>query len=109
MKLVSLNKIKEFFGIKQRVSEAVEINPNRDWKIILAFIFVAGIMIISFSVSLYRKINSGGLLVTSIRDDLPIETIDRGELKKVIETYKSKETQFQILKNKKPVAIDPSF
>lgn len=109
MKLISFGKLKEFFGGRQRVSEAVEINPNRDWKAILVFIFVAGIAIIVFSVSLYWKINSDGLLATSIKDDLPIETIDRGELKKVIEIYESKKKEFQILKNEKPVAIDPSF
>lgn len=109
MKSVSLERIKEFFGGKQRVSEVAEINPSRDWKAILAFVFVAGVMIIGFSAFLYWKINSGGFLTTFIKNDLPIETIDRGELKKIIGIYESKEKKFQILKNEKPVAIDPSF
>lgn len=109
MKLISLGKLKEFFGGRQRVSEAVEINPGRDWKAILVFILVAGMTIIAFSAYLYWKINSGGFLATFVKDELPIETIDRGELKKVIEIYESKKTEFQILKNEKPVAIDPSF
>ncbi|MEK7157705.1 MAG: hypothetical protein AAB688_01360 [Patescibacteria group bacterium] len=109
MKLVSAKKIREFFGGKRRESEVAEINPSRDWKIILAFIVVIGVAMSGFSSYLYWRINSGGFFITSIKNDLPIETIDRNELKKVIQHYKLKGNQFQILKGEKPVGVDPSF
>lgn len=109
MKLASAKEIKNFFGGKRRVSEATGINPSRDWKIILVLTIITVVAVAGFSSYLYWRISGGGFFATPIKNDLPIETIDRNELKKVIQYYKSKESQFKILKSEKPVSVDPSL
>ncbi len=98
-----------FFGRGVRTSEAKAINPRRDWNIILGCFVLIFILLIIFSYYIYWKIDKGGFFVTSIGNESPIETIDRSELKKIINYYETKSQLFQEIKVKKPEVIDPSL
>lgn len=98
----------KFFGNGYKPAEAVEINPRRDWNMILAVFVLVVFAIIAFGLYLYGKINSGSFFTTSRGNELPVETIDRSELKRVIKYYEAKSQSFQELKDKKPEIIDPS-
>ena len=98
-----------FFRNRHKPSEYREINPRRGWNIILVlFVFVV-IATISFSSYMYLRIDSGSFFVSPGGSELPVETIDRSELKKAIKYYETKNELFQEAKNKKPEVIDPSL
>lgn len=101
--------IGKFFGDKRKFSGSKEINPQRDWKIILIAFTAISFTIIAFSVYAYWRINSGGFFITSDKEEFPIETIDRSELKKIIKFYEAKSQLFQKLKSEKSKVIDPSL
>ena len=89
--------------------KAEEINPRRDWSVILVSFIVVFIVIVAFGANMYWRINSGSFFITSGAAEISLETIDRSELKKVIERYETKIRLFQETKNKKPEIVDPSI
>ncbi|MEK7070358.1 MAG: hypothetical protein AAB966_00970 [Patescibacteria group bacterium] len=98
-----------FFGKEIGTSVTKEINPQRDWNIILTF-FIFGVLAVSaFNSYMYWRISSGSFFVVISKKELLIETIDRFELKKVIDRYDAKSQLFQETKSKKPEVIDPSL
>lgn len=107
--LIFKKNIGRFFGKTHKFSDIEDINPQRDWKIILVAFVAISFMVIVFSSYIYWRINSGGFFMTSSREESPTETIDRSELKKVIRLYETKSQSFQKLKNEKLEIIDPSL
>lgn len=99
----------KFFGNGYRPAKAGEINPRRDWHMILAVFTLIIFSIIAFGLYLYGKINSGSFFTTSRGNELPVETIDRSELKKIIGFYAAKNQSFQEAKTKKQEVVDPSL
>lgn len=99
----------KFFDGGMSSSEAKEINPRRDWNIILSFFILALFLLIAFGFYMYWKINKGWLFATVGGNEPLIETIDRSELKKIINLYEAKNQLFQEIKFKKPEVIDPSL
>ena len=110
LKNFKLKKIAgKFFGNRRKASEAKEINPRRDWNIILDFFALIVLVVIAFGSYMYWRINSGSFFITSGKNESSIETIDRSELKKIIRYYENKNQLFQEVKNKKPEVVDPSL
>lgn len=101
--------IRKFFIKEYGVFEPKEINPSRDWVIVIAFFILSSIVAVSFGVYAYRKINRGGFFGKPNREEVSIETIDRSELVKAVEFYEMKEKIFQEVKSKKLEIIDPSL
>jgi len=98
-----------FIGGAGKPSKAEEINPRRDWSVILVSFVVIFIVIVAFGANMYWRINSGSFFITSGAAEISLETIDRSELKKVIERYETKIRLFQETKNKKPEIVDPAI
>ena len=98
-----------FFGKEIGTTATKEINPQRDWNIILIFFAFGVLAVIAFNSYLYWRINSGSFFVVISGKELPIETIDRSELKKVIDLYEAKSQLFQEMKKEKQEVIDPSL
>ena len=110
MKISELKRITgKFFGRRRGSPKVQEINPRRDWSIVLGFFVFIALSIIAFSSYMYWRINSGSFFVTSGGKKLFVETIDRAELKNIIRHYENKDRLFQEIKNKKPQVIDPSL
>lgn len=101
--------IGRFLGKAHKFSGTEEINPQRDWKTILTVFTAISFMVIVFSSYLYWRIGSGGFFIISSKEELPIETIDRSELKAIIKFYEAKSQSFQKLKSEKLEVIDPSL
>lgn len=101
--------IRKFFIKERGVFEPKEINPHRDWAIIVAVFVLLSIVIVFFGVYAYEKINKGGFSDKPNKKEIFIESIDRSELVKLVEFYELKEKNFQETKNKKPEIIDPSL
>lgn len=99
----------KFFGNGYKFAEAGEINPRRDWHMVLVVFVLVVFVIIAFGSYLYGKINSGSFFTTSRGSELPVETIDRSELKKIIGFYAAKNQSFQEAKTKKQEVVDPSL
>lgn len=100
---------RNFFRRKKWQSGLKEINPRRDWNIILLFFVLTLIILIVFGSYLYRKISKGNLFVVPERNEPIAETIDRSELKKIFDYYETKSRLFEENKIKKPEVIDPSL
>lgn len=110
LKNFELKKFAEkFFGNRYGSSEAKEINPRRDWNIILVFFALTIFAMIAFGLYLYGRINIGSFFTAPGGKELPVETIDRSELKKIIGYYEAKRRLFEEIKTKKPEVIDPSL
>lgn len=99
----------KFFRNRLGSAEAKEINPRRDWNIILTFFALMVFAIIALGSYMYQRINSGSFFVTTGGNESPIETIDRSELKKITRYYESKRQLFEESKVKKSEVIDPSI
>lgn len=99
----------KFLGNGYKPAEAREINPRRDWYMVLTAFTLIVFAIIAFGSYLYGKINSGSFFTTSRGSELPVETIDRSELKKIIGFYAAKNQSFQEAKTKKQEVVDPSL
>ncbi|MBM2817594.1 MAG: hypothetical protein HW401_184 [Parcubacteria group bacterium] len=98
-----------FFGRRMRMSGAKEINSQRDWNIILISLAFIVLAVIVFNSYMYWRISSGSFIVIISGKELPIETIDRSEIKKIIDRYEAKSQLFQETKSKRPEVIDPSL
>lgn len=97
-------------GVRRRGGyKREEINPARDWKISIIFFVILSIAAIAFNAYIYMKINKGGFFITSGKDEVLIESINRSELENVINFYEIKEKKFQENKSKKPDTVDPSI
>lgn len=99
----------KFFRNRPQSAEAKEINPRRDWNIILAFFTLLVFAAMAFSLSMYLRINSGSFFITAGEVESSVETIDRSKLKKVTEYYEAKRKLFEESKVKKSEVIDPSI
>lgn len=99
----------KFFKSRSQPAEAKEINPSRDWNIILTFFTLLVFVAMAFSLYMYLRINSGSFFITAGEAESSVETIDRAKLKKVTEYYEAKNKLFQEAKTKKPNAVDPSL
>ncbi|MEK9182166.1 MAG: hypothetical protein AAB781_01090 [Patescibacteria group bacterium] len=99
----------KFFGNGYKSAEAEEINPRRDWNIILAVFALIVFVITAFGLYLHGKINSGSFFTTSRGNELPVETINRSELKKIIGFYAAKNQSFQEARTNKQEVVDPSL
>ena len=86
-----------------------EINPRRDWTIFIIIFVILSIAVIAFNAYIYMKINKGGFFITSSKDEILIESINRSDLENVINFYEIKEKKFQENKSKKPDTVDPSL
>lgn len=99
----------KFFQNRRGVYESEEINPRRDWKVAIVIFVLISFAAVIFDTYVYWRINKGGFFVSSNKETVPIESIDRSELAKVIKFYEAKEKLFEEVKNKKPDIIDPSI
>lgn len=99
----------KFFRNGSQPAEAKEINPHRDWNIILTFFTLLVFAVMAFSLSMYLRINSGSFFITAGEVESSVETIDRAKLKKVTEYYEAKNELFQEAKTKKPNVVDLSI
>lgn len=106
-------KFKKIFGKvfnnRRKAYKTEEVNPRRDWKIIAIIFILTSFGIIVFDAYVYWIINKGGFFASSSKEAIPIESIDRSELAKVIKFYEDREKFFQEAKNKKPEIVDPSI
>lgn len=106
-------KFKKIFGkVFNNRSEAYkkeEVNPRRDWKIVAIIFILISFGIIVFDTYVYWIISKGGFFVSSSKEAIPIESIDRSELAKVIKFYEDREKFFQEVKSKKAEIVDPSI
>ena len=92
---LKINKyVGKFFKKRAGSFKIKEINPNRDWNIILIFFTVIVFMEIAFSFYIYRNFNKGDFVVTSGGNESVVETIDRFKLNKIIKYYENKNRLF---------------
>lgn len=99
----------KFFKKGTRPVKIKEINPDRDWNIVLIFFTLIIFTEIAFGFYAYRNINSGSFVITSGGNESPVETIDRFKLNKIIKYYENKNRLFEEYKINKPEAVDPSI
>ena len=109
MKFYKFKKISgKIFGYGNKVSKIKEINPGRDWGIVLiSFIFIVFVTI-AFGFYMYEKVNSENFFLDVAHEELFIEMVDRDELKKVIKQNEIKARMFQENISQKPEFVDPS-
>lgn len=109
MKIYKFKKIiGKFFGYEGESLKMKEINPERDWSIILTLFVFGTIFIAVFSFYMYGKVNGRKFFVNSVLEETLVETIDRDELKNIIKYYESKDRLFQGIKSQKQSLVDPS-
>lgn len=101
--------IDKFFKNSSRPFETEEINPSRDWRIIMVFFAFLTMTLIVFGFYMYWKISKGSLFDVLNSNELPVEIIDRAELKKVADYFETKSQLFEEIKLKKPQVVDPSL
>lgn len=110
MKIYNLKEIiGKLFGYNREPSKIKEINPERDWGIVLVLFIFTSLFIIIFGFYVYGKVNSGSFFESSTVEDSFIETLDRDELKNTIKRYETKSNLFQEIKGQKPELIDPAI
>ena len=83
------------------------INPRRDWIILIVLFLIMIISAIIFDASFYTKISNGDMYVSVSREELNLENLKTGDLKKLIEDFESKKEIISNLKIK--YLIDPSL
>ena len=88
--------------------EKLETAPYRDWVIMISIFVLVNLISAAVGLYLFVKINSGEIFFVEQRETQPSRTIDKNELKQVIETYEAKREALQDLFLKRPSVIDPS-
>ncbi len=83
------------------------VNPVRDWKIVLVFLFVFVTSSLVFDFILYRKIASGEMYVTVHREDLMLESLKKDDLKRTVDNFESR--KLKMINLKIEPLIDPSL
>lgn len=86
-----------------------KIRPNRDWCFLIFFFLVFNIFITIISVYLFIEISNGEIFLTSKKENVPTETIDKTKLSQIIKFYQNKTTKFQEIKLNKKNYINPAI
>lgn len=105
MKKIDLSFLRAFSD--KFFSSAAIVNPKRDWKILLALLFIMIAGSVAFDAFLYRDITSGEMYVSVAPSDLHIQDIDTATLEKAVNDFESKQGSIAGLKLQK--LIDPSL
>lgn len=85
--------------------------PDADWKVILLSSIALLVVIIALDLKIFFAINSESIG----RDDIAVEeteaVLNLNKLKKTVEYYQAKETQFELIRNGTATStiVDPSL
>lgn len=83
------------------------VNPKRDWMILLILLSIFIVSSMGFDYYMYEKIVSGDMYISVKREDLTIESLKSGDLKKVLDIFEMK--KINITKLKLENLVDPSI
>jgi hypothetical protein len=97
--------IKKHAGIFTKAGK----DPYADWLIILTISFIAAIIFIGFSASLFLYINGGGTTLSSDDQQTSVGgTLDRSDLAKLISDFQDKQARTALFQAGYQGAPDPS-
>ncbi|MEK7461624.1 MAG: hypothetical protein AAB586_00950 [Patescibacteria group bacterium] len=83
-------------------------SPEADWKIIFVSSVMFMVLIIAFSIFMFREINRGSIFVTETPVIQEEQIIDTSLLKETVLYYQNKALEFKKLKSSAPSGTDPS-
>lgn len=100
-----LKKYLSFFKFGKKHTHA---KIYHHWEIILISFLILNIFVLGFSVYIFLKINEGGIFLVEQSQEVRVDTIDRGALKELIESFNIKEALFEDRTTSAPKLPNPS-
>jgi len=98
-------KITGFLG---RDKQKQEVNPYRDWLVLVVLFFILSSMAVWLGLYLFIQVNSGSFFPSEENAPLSQRTIDKRLLLQIIEDFETKAKTHQELLETRPVVIDPA-
>ena len=105
-------KIKSYFGnfLKDDTSyERGGINPERDWNIMLVFVFAVLIVFSIIAFYFYIRINNGNLFSVPESANSVSATINQDLMNKTIQKIEANKSAFDFVQQNKASTTDPSI
>ncbi|MBI2108949.1 MAG: hypothetical protein HYT93_02075 [Parcubacteria group bacterium] len=100
---------KGFSFLKLSHKGSFDINPYRDWLILIILMLVVGVLLVTIAVYLFVIINTDEGANIETVGALRSEVVHVDALKEVLKLFKEKEILFQELFSNRPEIIDPSL
>jgi len=108
MKNTDKKEITNYESISKRIALFRQfVNPNRDWIVLLIFIFVLLLSSLYFDYNIYRKTTTGDMYISVAKDELVIENLKTDQIQNILNIFQDKKNQIKNLKLEK--LVDPSL
>lgn len=82
--------------------------PEADWKIIFISFAILAVVVIAFSIFMFREIGRGDIFVTEAPGAQEEQILDTSLLKETVLYYQNKALELKKLKSSTPSDTDPS-
>jgi|GEM_PF-6087692 len=98
-----LNKVTSFF---RRHSHGKEVNPLRDWEILLGIGSAALLLFVGVSVFVFFQV-AEGRFSQAPQQPVSIESIDRAKLGEILAQFAARDAAYQSARTSPPSLVDP--
>ncbi len=107
---MNYHHLTEIFGKRKKFPKFTPpIRAHRDWKIIFFGFLSVLIILIAATGYIFFQISRGEIFLVSKPEDYVLGKIDKAQLQKTVDLYKSKADTLANLKKNPPTFVDPSL
>ena len=100
--------VKKYLSLLGFLGKHTHSKMYHHWEIILATFLFSNLLVLGFSLYLFLQINEGGIFLVEQSQEVRIDTIDRGALQELLESFEIKNSMFEDRTISSPRMSDPS-